>query len=236
MPGGEAAPFGNAMKLLVIEDDPSLAQGLRAGLVEAGFAVDVAGRIADAVAACRINAYDLIVLDLGLPDGDGREFLHALRERSTATPVLILTARGTITDRVETLNAGADDYLQKPFAFPELVARIRALLRRPASVLPPILRAGGLEFDPGRGEVRCQGAPINLTVKEAAVLEYLLRCRGQLVTRTMLIEHCWDDSYDGLSNLVDVHIGRLRRKIENAACGCAIRTVRGAGFVFEELG
>lgn len=222
------------MKILVVEDDAALATGLRGGLVDAGFAVDVAAQLYDADCSRRVNAYDLIVLDLGLPDGDGREYLVRLRARGVATPVLILTARGTLTDRVDGLNAGADDYLQKPFAFQELVARIHALLRRPTTAIPPILRVGGLECDPGRGEVRCGGRIIELTAKERALLEYLLRHHGQLVTRSMLLDHCWDNSYDGLSNLVDVHVGRLRRKLDRAGAGCVIRTVRGAGFVLEQ--
>ncbi|MDX2170406.1 MAG: response regulator transcription factor [Deltaproteobacteria bacterium] len=222
------------MRILVVEDDPALASGLRDGLVDAGFAVDVALQLQDAAAYRRVNLYDLIVLDLGLPDGDGRDFLTRVRERSCATPVLILTARGTLTDRVDGLNAGADDYLQKPFAFAELVARMRALLRRPTAALPPVLRVGSLELDPGRAEVRSRGSMLTLTVKERTLLEYLLCHRGQLVTRTMLLDHCWNDGYDGLSNLVDVHIGRLRRKLEHAETRCTIRTVRGAGFVLSE--
>jgi DNA-binding response OmpR family regulator len=222
------------MRILVVEDDASLAAGLRAGLVGAGFAVDVASDLDAAYSHCRVNLYDLIVLDLGLPDGDGRHLLARVRKRDTTTPVLILTARGTLTDRVDGLNAGADDYMQKPFAFAELLARVRALLRRPSVVIPPILRIGNLEHDPGRGEVRIHGLALALTVKEAALLEYLIVHRGQLVTRTMLLDHCWDDTYDGLSNLVDVHISRLRRKLERAGACCIIRTVRGAGFVLEE--
>jgi len=222
------------MKLLVVEDDAALARALRSGLVEAGFAVDVAHWLQDADSLRRVNQYDLIVLDLGLPDGDGRGFLTRLRDAGTAIPVLLLTARGTLSDRVEGLNAGADDYLQKPFAFPELVARIRALLRRPTGAFPPVIRAGNIEYDAGRGEVRSNGRPMNLTVKEATLLEYLLRHRGQLVTRSMLLDQCWDDSYEVLSNLVDVHVSRLRRKLDQAGAGCAIRTVRGAGFVLDE--
>jgi DNA-binding response OmpR family regulator len=222
------------MRLLVVEDDTALATGVRKGLLDAGFAVDVASQLADADRLQRVNGYNLIVLDLGLPDGDGGVFLAQLRARGIATPVLILTARGTLADRVDGLNTGADDYLQKPFAFQELVARIHALLRRPSATVPPVLRVGHLECDPGRADVRCRGRTIELTTKERALLAYLLRHRGQLVTRSMLLDHCWDDSYDGLSNLVDVHVGRLRRKLERAGAGCVIRTVRGAGFVLEQ--
>jgi DNA-binding response OmpR family regulator len=221
------------MKVLVVEDDAALARGLRSGLLQAGFVVDIAPTLQDVDTLRRVNQYDLVVLDLGLPDGDGRSFLAKLRDSGTPIPVILLTARGTVTDRVEGLNAGADDYLQKPFAFPELVARIRALLRRPPNALPPVIRAGNLEYDAGRREVRSNGRPINLTLKEATLLEYLLRNRGQLVTRTMLLDQCWDDSYEGMSNLVDVHVSRLRRKLDRAGAGCTIRTVRGAGFVLE---
>lgn len=222
------------MRLLLVEDDAALGSGLRSGLADSGFAVDLASRLADADGLRRVNAYDLIVLDLGLPDGDGGAYLARLRARGVATPVLILTARGTLADRVDGLNGGADDYLQKPFAFPELVARIHALLRRGTTTIPPVLRVGDLECDPGRADVRCRGQRIELTTKERALLAYLLRHRGQLVTRTMLLDHCWDDRYDGLSNLVDVHVGRLRRKLERAGAGCVIRTVRGAGFLLEQ--
>lgn len=223
------------MRLLVIEDDAALATGLRRGLLDAGFAVDVASQLAEADALQRINAYDVLLLDLGLPDGDGRAYLAALRAHGIATPVLILTASGTVADRVDGLNTGADDYLPKPFAFQELVARIHALLRRPATAIPPVLAVGDLQCDLGKAEVRCRGRVLELTTKERALLAYLARHRGQLVTRSMLLDHCWDESYDGLSNLVDVHVGRLRRKLESADAGCAIRTVRGAGFVLEQV-
>jgi DNA-binding response OmpR family regulator len=221
------------MKLLVIEDDRALGVALRDGLLGAGFAVDVATTLKAAERMQRLNRYDLVVLDLGMPDGDGLDFLDRLRSSATTTPVIVLTARGTVTDRVDGLNAGADDYLAKPFAFPELIARIRALLRRPSSSLPPVLTIANLEYDPAAFVVRCGGRTVKLTVKEVGLLEYLLIHRGQLVTRTMLFEHCWDDTYDGLSNLVDVHISHLRRKLEQAGARCGIRTVRGAGFVFE---
>src|SRR5258708_15783491 len=163
------------MKLLIVEDDPALAVGLRSGLLDAGFALDLVHRLDDAERSQQVNQYDLIVLDLGLPDGDGREFLAHLRERGIATPAVILTARAMVVDRVDGLNSGADDDIQKPFAFPGLVARIRALLRRPASVIPPVLRLGDLEFDSGRFAVRGNNAPIKLTVKETALIEDLLR-------------------------------------------------------------
>ncbi len=221
------------MKLLVIEDDAALGRALRDGLLRAGFAVDLATTLGSAGRLRRLNRYDLAVLDLGMPDGDGIDFLLQLRQSASTTPVIVLTAKGTVTERVDGLNAGADDYLGKPFAFPELTARIRALLRRPSSSLPPVLAFGNLEYDQAAFVVRCGRKELKLTVKEIALLEYLMLHRETLVTRTMLFDHCWDDSYDGLSNLVDVHISHLRRKLEDAGASCRIRTVRGAGFVFE---
>ena len=223
------------MKLLVIEDDAALGNVVRAGLLGAGFIVDVATSLKAAGRMQRVSPHDLIVLDLGLPDGDGLDFLRSLREAGAATPVLVLTARGTVTERVDGLNAGADDYLPKPFALPELIARIHALLRRPTSSLRPTLTMGNVDYDQAAFVARCDGSPLNLTAKETVLLEYFLVHRGTLVTRTMLFDHCWDDAYDGLSNLVDVHISHLRRKLEEAGAQCRIRTVRGAGFVLEEV-
>jgi DNA-binding response OmpR family regulator len=222
------------MRLLVIEDDLALVAALREGLRAQGFAVDASQTVDDALRLLGLNPYDLIILDLGLPSADGLTLLHALRERRDLVPVLILTARGTVADRVTGLNAGADDYLQKPFAFPELVARIRVLLRRGLPMSPVVLRAADLEIDPSRFEVRRAGVPIALTAKEFAVLEYFVRHAGELVTRTMLLEHCWDESYDGLSNLVDVHVSRLRRKLDVAGGSPLLQTVRGAGFILDE--
>jgi len=222
------------MRLLVIEDDRALAAALRDGLSAQGFAVDLGSRIADARQALSLTSYDGVVLDLGLPDEDGLPFLREMRTRNDPTPVLVLTARGEVSDRVTGLNAGADDYVQKPFAFPELVARVRALVRRGAQVVPPVLRVGDLELDAGRFRATRGGMPIPLTPKEFAILECFMRHAGQLVTRTMLLDQCWDASYEGVSNLVDVHVGRVRRKIEAAGGAPLLHTIRGAGFLLDE--
>ena len=177
-----------------------------------------------------LNSYDLVLLDLTLPDADGLTLMKLLREEESPVPILVITARGNLADRVAGLNAGADDYLLKPFAFPELVARIQALLRRSLPTVPTVLRAGDLALDPVRFEVRRAGIPLSLTVKEFTLLEYLIRHAGELVTRTMLLEHCWDSTYEGVSNLIDVHMGRLRRKLD-AAGPAILQTVRGAGYI-----
>jgi DNA-binding response OmpR family regulator len=222
------------MRLLVIEDDRALAAALRDGLTAQGFAVDVGGRASDARQALSVTSYDGVVLDLGLPDEDGLPFLREMRQRNDATPVLVLTARGDVSDRVAGLNAGADDYVQKPFAFPELIARMRALLRRGSQVVPPVLRVGDLELDAGRFRVTRAGEAISLTPKEFAILECFMRNAGQLVTRTMLLDQCWDASYEGVSNLVDVHVGRVRRKLEATGGPPLLHTIRGAGFILDE--
>jgi len=222
------------MRLLVIEDDRALAAALRDGLTAQGFAVDVGMRVADARQAISLASYDGMVLDLGLPDEDGLPFLREMRQRNDIMPVLVLTARGDVSDRVAGLNAGADDYVQKPFAFPELIARVRALLRRGGAAVPPVLRVGDLELDAGRFRATRGDVPIPLTPKEFAILEYFMRHAGQLVTRTMLLDQCWDASYEGVSNLVDVHVGRVRRKLDAAGGAALLHTIRGAGFVLDE--
>ena len=222
------------MRLLVVEDDPALAAALHDGLTGQGFAVDRAPSAEGALALLVTNPYDAIVLDLGLPGADGLELVRALRTRQDPVPILILTARSAVADRVAGLDTGADDYVQKPFAFPELVARIRALLRRGTPIAPTVLTVADLEVDPGRFEVRRAGVAIAVTAKEFAILEYFVRHAGELVTRTTLLEHCWDESYDGLSNLIDVHVGRLRRKLDGGGGTPLLHTVRGAGFILEE--
>lgn len=222
------------MRLLVVEDDAALVTSLERGLRAAGFAVDAVSRAEHAYELLGENEYALLVLDLGLPGIDGLSLLRVLRERAFVLPVLILTARGEVADRVGGLNAGADDYLQKPFAFPELLARIRALLRRGVPLVPTVLRLGDLELDPARFQARRAARTLTLTAKEFALLEYFMRHAGELVTRTMLLESCWDASYDGLSNLVDVHVGRLRRKLDLPGARPLLHTIRGAGFLLGE--
>jgi|SRR5882672_7365166 len=222
------------MRLLLVEDDPSLRAAVTDGLRDAGYAVDAVGSAEDGVVRLDLDPYDLLVLDLGLPGADGLSLLGALRGRGMTLPVLVLTARGSVEDRVTGLDAGADDYLAKPFAFSELLARVRALLRRTETVVPTVLRVADLELDPARFEVRRAGALVPLTAKEFAILEYLMRHAGRLVTRSMLLESCWDASYDGLSNLVDVNLSRLRRKLETGGQTALLHTIRGAGVVFED--
>jgi len=178
------------MRLLVIEDDRALVAALCDGLAARGFAVDRAPSAESAFDLLRLNPYDLVVLDVGLPGVDGLTLLRTLRGRENPVPVLVLTARGEVADRVAGLDAGADDYLTKPFAFPELVARVHALLRRRAPAAPAVLRVGDLELDPRRFQVRRGALPVSLTAKEFAILEYFMRHAGELVTRTMLLESC----------------------------------------------
>jgi DNA-binding response OmpR family regulator len=222
------------MRLLVVEDEQTLARYLRRGLEEAAWTVDVTGTVEDAWRLCLLNPYDLLVLDLGLPGADGGELLRRVREAGMDTPVLILTARGSVEDRVAGLNAGADDYLSKPFAFSELVARIHALLRRGHEQRSAALRLGDLQLDRLTRHARRGTRSIELTAREFSVLEYLLRHAGEVVTRTMLAEHVWGDHYDSLSNLIEVFVNRLRKKLEADGAPRLLHTVRGAGYVLRE--
>jgi DNA-binding response OmpR family regulator len=222
-----------SMRLLVVEDDGSLASVLVRGLTEDGYAVDCVDRVLDARHQVASNEYDLVVLDLGLPDGDGLSFCRELRQAGEAFPILMLTARDGLSDKVGGLDAGADDYLTKPFDYPELAARVRALLRRPADSHAPILRAGDLQLDPASRRVWRGAITVPLTSKEFALLEYLMRRPGVVLSRTELLEHVWDANYDGLSNVVDVHIANLRRKLEMPGSPAPIQTIRGAGYQLE---
>jgi two-component system OmpR family response regulator len=222
------------MRVLVVEDEVKMAGLLKRALEEEGYAVDVAARGEDALWLGTENPYDAIVLDLMLPDLDGFEVSRKLREAGRWSPVLMLTARDAVADRVAGLDAGADDYLTKPFSFAELLARLRALMRRGAGERPSVLRVGHLELDPARRTVSRDGTSIDLTAREFALLEYLMRHPGEVLTRTQLIEHVWDFAYEGDSNVVDVYIRYLRNKVDRPFGSVSIRTVRGAGYRLEQ--
>ncbi len=218
------------MRILLIEDDRKAARLLARGLQEEGWVVDVAatGETGDELAT--VNDYDVIVLDWLLPDREGIRLCRDLRARGIVTPIVMLTARDAVQDRVAGLNSGADDYLTKPFAFTELLARIHAVLRRSALTRPVVLRVADLTLDPATHRVTRGGAPISLTPKEYAILEVLLRHAGQVVTRTQLAERVWEVEPDALTNLVDVHVSHLRRKIDYDRTPPLIHTVRGHGY------
>ena len=222
------------MRVLVVEDELKMAGLLKRALEEEGYAVDVAARGEDALWFGTENPYDAIVLDVMLPDLDGFEVSRRLRQAGRWSPVLMLTARDAVADRVAGLDAGADDYLTKPFSFAELLARLRALVRRGAAERPPVLRVGDLSLDPARRTVTRDGVSIDLTAREFALLEYLMRRAGEVLTRTQLIEHVWDFAYDGDSNVVDVYIRYLRNKVDRPFGRDSIRTVRGAGYRLED--
>jgi DNA-binding response OmpR family regulator len=218
------------MRVLVVEDEPGIAQFIRQGLSEAGYAVDVAYDGQEGLDYAFVAAYDVLVLDILLPKLDGLRVLRALRDRGIKTPVLLLTAKDTVEDRVRGLDVGADDYLVKPFAFPELVARLRALLRRPPLQMDPILRFGDLEMDTARREVRRGGRLIELSPREFTLLDYLMRHPRHVLTRTQIAEHVWNFDFFNDSNVVDVYIGYLRRKIDRGFDRPLLHTVRGVGY------
>ena len=230
MPSSSTACKDGLVRLLVVEDDQTLAKVLVRGLTEEGHAVDHAPTSAEAAESVMVNSYDLVVLDLGLPDGDGLDLCRRLRAGGTTTPVLVLTARDGLSDKVAGLDAGADDYLTKPFAYPELAARVRALLRRPRDTIDPVLAWGDLRLDPAAHTVWRGAIMIPLTPREFSLLDYLLRQAGTVCTREVLLEHVWDAHYDGLSNVVDVHIANLRRKLALPDSPDPIETVRGVGY------
>ena len=218
------------MRVLVVEDEPRMAGLLRRGLVEEGFAVDVAAPGEEGLWFGRENDYDAIVLDVGLPGSDGFAVLGELRRAGRWAPVVVLTARDAVEDRVAGLDLGADDYLTKPFAFPELFARLRAVLRRGAPERPAVLAVGDLTLDPATRQVRRGGAPVSLTAKEFALLECFMRHPGQVLSKTDLIEHVWDFAFDADSNVVEVYVGYLRQKLDRPFGRRSLETVRGAGY------
>ena len=218
------------MRLLLIEDDRKAARLLAKGLQEEGFVVDVAPTGEDGEEKAAVNEYDLIVLDWVLPGKDGLAVCRALRAGATSTPILMLTARDSVADRVSGLSTGADDYLTKPFAFAELLARIRALLRRSRVAQPAVLRVADLTLDPATRRVTRGYGPVMLTPREYAILEALMRNAGEVVSRTRLTERVWDDASEVLDNLLDVHVSHLRNKIDHGASVPLIYTIRGVGY------
>jgi two-component system copper resistance phosphate regulon response regulator CusR len=224
----------SSMRLLVVEDEQTLARHLRKGLQEASWTVDTVDHVAAAWRMLLLNPYDLIVLDLGLPDQDGTQLLRKLRGAGMTMPVLVLTARAAVEDRIAGLDAGADDYMGKPFVFGELLARVNALHRRSGERTLVVLRVGDLELDVRRRQAQRDGRRIDLTAREFNLLELLMRHSGEVVTRSMLADQVWGERYDSLSNLIEVFINRLRRKIENADGPRLLHTVRGAGYVLRE--
>ena len=222
------------MRLLVVEDDPRLANLIARGLREQTYAVDVVSNGKDAIVQAAVNSYDAIILDVMLPGLDGFGVLRELRSRGMRTPVMMLTARDAVADRIMGLDSGADDYLNKPFDFGELLARLRALLRRPESLQPSILRIGDLEIDVHAHAVSRSGATIALTAKEYALLELLARHARTVVTRADIVAHVWDDNHDPFTNAVEVYINRLRGKIDKAPWTPMLHTKRGAGYILSD--
>ena len=220
------------MQILIVEDEPKIAEVLRRGFLEECYQADIAPDGETALYKCAVNAYDLIVLDLLIPKIGGVDVCRKIRETDKSLPILMLTARDAIADKVSGLDAGADDYMTKPFSFAELLARVRALLRRGKIADPAILTFGGLALDPATKEVARGTAKIALTAREFALLEYFMRYPNTVLTRTRLLEHVWDCNYDGLSNVVETYVKYLRKKIrihpEDAEL---IHTLRGSGYV-----
>lgn len=222
------------MRVLVVEDEEKVASFIRKGLQEERYAVDVAPDGEEGLSMAMVNPYDVIVLDLMLPKLDGYRVLQRLRGEAVETPVIVLTARDGVGDKVRGLDLGADDYLTKPFAFSELLARVRALLRRGKPQRSPLLKVADLTLDPASRRVSRGGTNIELTAKEFALLEYLMRHQGQVLTRTMIAEHVWDQSFDSYTNVIDVYVNYLRKKIDQGHDPKLIQTIRGVGYSLRE--
>ncbi len=221
------------MRVLVVEDEPGIANFVGQGLSEAGYAVDLARDGREGLDYALAADYDVLILDILLPRMSGLALLRELRDRGNKTPALMLTARDTVDNRVEGLDAGADDYLVKPFAFPELLARVRALLRRPPLQTGTTLQVGDLQMDTAERKVRRGERVVELSPREYAVLEYLMRHPNQVLTRAQIAEHVWNFDFYSESNVVDVYIGYLRRKIDQGHSISLIQTVRGVGYRIE---
>lgn len=220
------------MRVLLVEDEEKLAGIWASNLKAEGFAVDIASNGSDGMEMAASCAYDLIVLDIMLPGLDGTEILKKIRERNHEIPILMLTARDSVQDKVKHFEAGADDYLTKPFSFAEFLVRVKALLRRRPTQQTDVIHIGDFELDRLTHKVRRADKRIELSSKEYALLEYLVMNAGRILSRTMIIEHVWDQSFESLTNIVDVYIRQLRTKIDEGHERKLIRTVRGAGYVF----
>jgi two-component system OmpR family response regulator len=221
------------MRVLLVEDEIKMSRAIRRGLEREGYAVDAALDGNDGLHRASEWNYDAIVLDVMLPGLDGLEVCRRLRRAGRWAPVLMLTARDGVADRIRGLDVGADDYLVKPFAFGELLARLRALVRRGARERPAVLEVGDLALDPAAHTVTLSGRSVPLSTREFALLEFLMRNAGQVLSRPAILEHVWDYNYDGISNVVDVYVGYLRRKLEQPPGQVRIRTVRGVGYGLE---
>lgn len=219
------------MRVIFVEDHAALAEAIAGGLRRAGFVVDVASTLVDARQAASSAQYDLAVVDLGLPDGSGLELLREWRQRGVGPPVIMLTARGALGDRVEGLDEGADDYIVKPVEIPELVARCRAVLRRPGNRAGRLLEAGHVTLDVTLREASCRGTPLALGRREIGALEALLQRRNRVLPRSVLLEQLYDRDSDVSLNAVDATVSRLRRVLESADAGVVLRTVRGLGWM-----
>lgn len=222
------------MRILLVEDEVKMARAIRRGLEQEGYAVDVSADGDDALHCGIENDYDAVVLDVMLPGRDGFSICRELRDRGRWAPILMLTARDAVEDRIRGLDAGADDYLVKPFAFGELLARVRAMVRRGTPERPSTLTVGDVVLDPATHTVRRGEATVDLTPKEFALLEFLMRHPGEVLGRPRILEHVWDMNYDGFSNVVDVYVSYVRRKLEQPFDRPFIRTVRGVGYVVGE--
>ena len=222
------------MRVLLIEDEDKISSFIKRGLKESKFAVDLAKDGEEGLYFFDINTYDLIILDLMLPKIDGITVCKQIRGKKNNTPILILTARNEINDRIKGLNAGADDYLSKPFAFTELLARVRALLRRQRETKSDALTLADLELNLLTHEVMRAGKKLTLTSREYALLQYLMLHAGQVITRTMISEHVWNEDFHSLSNLIDVHIRNLRKKVDTGSKKELIHTLRGTGYILKE--
>lgn len=224
------------MKILVVEDEVKLAQSLKKGLENKGFAVDMVYNGQEAMDTIEISHddYDLVILDFMLPDKNGIEICRSARSQGLTIPIIMLTAKDSVSDRVMGLDSGADDYLIKPFDFEELVARVKTLLRRPSQVCLTKFQSGNLTLDPTSQKVFLSGKEVKLTPKEFALLEYFMRNTGMVLTREMILSHIWDQSFDSFSNVIDVHIAGLKKKLRQKSDEKYIETVRGSGYRFKK--